>query len=559
MAHPLGKIVIEGWEGVVSPIHIMVIFGTFSVMKKALFTSVFVFTLFFHFLHTTHCTGFYDFKSILQAYLSEQAFYLGLAYATTATFTLYSLMQWHASWKLASAGAAGGLSILFALQLLGCWLVGCCGSPLLPVYLALLGPSFLDLAKPLVLGVTILSIGGSYLWMRRAIKHCGCEICPEGTSETSRPSVKDATLPAVSTGTKEAVQRLVNEIYTVHQIEKCRYCGCFQQVVGETVAALAEVPLTSELKDKLLEVKGNTPIAKYDCLGCDPCHAAILSNTFEGIIKKEPIEHKERVIAPEMESWPVEEGQYIIGNKEASVAISTLSDSVLYQRIVQHLGTQNIAIIGPTLTENIGVGKVVKNCISNPYIRFLILCGEDPKGHRSGASLLALLQNGIDSQGRIIGSPAIRPVLKNVDFLHVQHLRKQVQVIDLVGCDELDIIGKKVEDCARKNLTPFKETITIEGIKKVLAKPSKKLLLDPSGYFIIYPKPDKRAILVEHYPNDGTLRHIIEGDSVSEICSTIIELSLVSRLDHAAYLGRELERCRLSMELGFEFVQDRAG
>lgn len=260
-----------------------------------------------------------------------------------------------------------------------------------------------------------------------------------------------------------------------------------------------------------------------------------------------------------MKSWPVEEGQYTIGNEKAAVAISTLSDSIHYQKIVQHLGTKDVAIIGPTMTENIGIEKVVKNIVSNPCIRFLILCGDDPRGHRSGASLLALFQNGIDSQGRIIGSPAVRPVLKNVDFLHVQHLRKQVQVIDFVGCDELDIIEKKVEDCARKNLTPFKETITIEGIKKVLAKPSKKLVLDPSGYFIIYPKPDKRAILVEHYSNDGTLRHIVEGASVSEICSTVIELSLVSRLNHAAYLGRELERCRLSMELGFEFVQDRAG
>ncbi|OHB89753.1 MAG: hypothetical protein A3E19_06975 [Planctomycetes bacterium RIFCSPHIGHO2_12_FULL_52_36] len=240
------------------------------------------------------------------------------------------------------------------------------------------------------------------------------------------------------------------------------------------------------------------------------------------------------------------------------MAISTLADSTLYKEIIQHLGTQNIAIVGPTATENIGIEKVVKNIISNPYIRFLLLCGEDPKGHRSGTSLLALFASGIDTQKRIIGSPAVRPVLKNTDFLHVQHLRKQVQVVDLVGCGELATIEQKVKDCAKKNLAPFQGIPVINVVKKVLARPSKRLVLDPSGFFIIYPKPDKGEILVEHYSNDGTLTHIIEGGSPSEICNTIIELGLVSQLDHAAYLGRELERCRLSMEFRFKYVQDKA-
>lgn len=188
--------------------------------KRGVFVSVFGFTLFLHFGHTANWTGFYS-NSAFKTYLQEQAFYLGLAYAIAAVFTLYSLVQWQANWKLASAGAAGGLTIMFVLQLLGCWLVGCCGSPLLPVYLGLLGPSFLGLAKPLVLIVTVLSIGGSYLWMRRAIKRCGCRVCPESAT---------STLPNV--GMDEPFQQLINEIYTVYQIEKCRYCGCFQQVVN---------------------------------------------------------------------------------------------------------------------------------------------------------------------------------------------------------------------------------------------------------------------------------------------------------------------------------------
>lgn len=523
-------------------------------MKKALFILAFVSALFLHLGHTACWTELYFNPSgALKTYLQEQDFYLGLAYALAATFTAYSIVQWRANWKLASAGAAGGLSVLLFLQLLGCWLVGCCGSPLLPVYLALLGPSFLPLAKPMVLGITILSIGGSYLWMRRYIERCACEVCPERASEPPGLSIQEPTFP------KEAIQQIVNEIYATYQIEKCRYCGCFQQVVGEAITASAEIPLAKDLMDKLLEVKGNIPIARYDCLGCDPCHAATISNTLIETFKMRPLKCEEKASITNILTWPPEEGEYIVGNEHASVAITTLSDPTLVQRIVNRAGTENIAIVGPTLTENIGIEKVVKNIVSNPFIRFLIICGNDPKGHHSGASLLALAENGIDASKRIVGSPAIRPILKNIDPTHVQHFREQVQIFDLMGCDKLDKIGERIKDCAKQNLAPFGKALTMKGMKRVLAKPSKKLMLDPSGYFIVYPKPKDREIVVEHYSNNGTLTHVIVGSNAKEICDTVIELGLLSQLDHATYLGRELERCRLSMDLGFEFIQDKAG
>ena len=40
--------------------------------------------------------------------------------------------------------------------------------------------------------------------------------------------------------------------------------------------------------------------------------------------------------------------------------------------------------------------------------------------------------------------------------------------------------------------------------------------------------------------------------------SRIIERNLLSRLDHAAYLGRELARAERSLETGELYVQDRA-
>jgi tetrahydromethanopterin S-methyltransferase subunit A len=64
--------------------------------------------------------------------------------------------------------------------------------------------------------------------------------------------------------------------------------------------------------------------------------------------------------------------------------------------------------------------------------------------------------------------------------------------------------------------------------------------------------------LVEHYTNDGVVDVTIEGASPSAVYSAAIEKGLVSRLDHAAYLGRELARAERSLETGERYVQDRA-
>jgi hypothetical protein len=61
----------------------------------------------------------------------------------------------------------GGLTLTGFLAVAGCFLVGCCGSPMLVVYLNLFGAGFLPLAKPLVAVVTTLAIIGAWWWMKR--------------------------------------------------------------------------------------------------------------------------------------------------------------------------------------------------------------------------------------------------------------------------------------------------------------------------------------------------------------------------------------------------------
>ena len=54
--------------------------------------------------------------------------------------------------------AIGGVTLSGFLAIAGCFLLGCCGSPMLAVYLSLFGASFLPFARPFVAGVTTITI-----------------------------------------------------------------------------------------------------------------------------------------------------------------------------------------------------------------------------------------------------------------------------------------------------------------------------------------------------------------------------------------------------------------
>jgi tetrahydromethanopterin S-methyltransferase subunit A len=86
-------------------------------------------------------------------------------------------------------------------------------------------------------------------------------------------------------------------------------------------------------------------------------------------------------------------GEYVVGNRESCVSVVTLSEEI-------RLPTNEVAIQGGMKTENLGVEKVVANVLSNPNIRFLIVCGKEVRGHRSGDTMAALHRNGIDSANR---------------------------------------------------------------------------------------------------------------------------------------------------------------
>lgn len=97
-----------------------------------------------------------------------------------------------------------------------------------------------------------------------------------------------------------------------------------------------------------------------------------------------------------------------------------------------------------------------------------------------------------------------------------------------------------------------------EGCETVQARPDsdKEQVLDPKGYFLIRLKRETKEIEVGFCRKGNVVEMILVGKSPKEIYDTILRRGLVSRLGHAAYLGRELEKAYMALKLNIDYVQD---
>jgi tetrahydromethanopterin S-methyltransferase subunit A len=97
---------------------------------------------------------------------------------------------------------------------------------------------------------------------------------------------------------------------------------------------------------------------------------------------------------------------------------------------------------------------------------------------------------------------------------------------------------------------------------------------DPKGFFYIYVDKAAGKIVVEHYANveklvgmrdgdeikliaSGKIKHKFEDSHAEHMYKKILEKNIVSRLDHAAYLGSELAKAEIALQDNLEYEQDK--
>lgn len=79
---------------------------------------------------------------------------------------------------------------------------------------------------------------------------------------------------------------------------------------------------------------------------------------------------------------------------------------------------------------------------------------------------------------------------------------------------------------------------------------------DPHGYFLIRIDRKNKNIEVGFCKEKNVISVKITGKIPQEIYHTIIRKKLVGRLEHATYLGKELHKAYVALQLGLEYIQD---
>jgi dihydropteroate synthase len=108
------------------------------------------------------------------------------------------------------------------------------------------------------------------------------------------------------------------------------------------------------------------------------------------------------------------------------------------------------------------------------------------------------------------------------------------------------------------------------------------IALDPGGYFLIYIDTENALIYAKHFTNainekglavdpetgepfpcgvkvERQPTAVFQAKTAKELCIQIFEvpeISLVTKLDHAAYLGREFMRAEMALAMSQAYVQD---
>ncbi|MCD4840681.1 MAG: tetrahydromethanopterin S-methyltransferase subunit A [Methanosarcinales archaeon] len=156
--------------------------------------------------------------------------------------------------------------------------------------------------------------------------------------------------------------------------------------------------------------------------------------------------------------WPPVRGDYTVVDPRSRICVATLASDME--------AFPDACMVGSCKTENLGIEKIIINTISNSNIRYILVCGTESRGHLSGNTLLAIHKNGIDEQGRIIGSDGAIPFIENIPAEAIERFRQQVELIDRRGLVDTGKIQELINEFRSKG-NPFPEPpMVIETRKK---------------------------------------------------------------------------------------------
>lgn len=249
------------------------------------------------------------------------------------------------------------------------------------------------------------------------------------------------------------------------------------------------------------------------------------------------------------------------GPGSGPVAVCTLADRGLAEAL---RGSAGVGLAGPLMTANLGIEQVIWAVIGRPAIRHLLVCGADSPLFLAGASLVALIANGMSSlDRRIIGATGYLPYLRSVTPAEVAAFRRQVKLADLRGVSEPGRLRRQVLALANgQGDEATGRTGALPGARREFAplRPGgrRERVADAGGgFFVISADRRARQIVVEHYLPDLRPAHQMRGVRAESMLLGLLRAGVIDQPSHAGYLGAELAKAETALRLGLDYEQDK--
>jgi tetrahydromethanopterin S-methyltransferase subunit A len=159
--------------------------------------------------------------------------------------------------------------------------------------------------------------------------------------------------------------------------------------------------------------------------------------------------------------WPITKGDFNSGDANSPVAVMTCGSHLDEKGICD----KGAAICGSCKTENLGLEKVIANIISNPNIRFIMLCGTEVKGHLAGQTMVALHKNGV-KDGRVVGAEGAIPFIENLSDDAIKRFQEQCELVNIMESEDINAIATKINELKGRDPGAFAADPMIVEVKE---------------------------------------------------------------------------------------------
>lgn len=131
--------------------------------------------------------------------------------------------------------------------------------------------------------------------------------------------------------------------------------------------------------------------------------------------------------------------------------------------------------------------------------------------------------------------------------------KKRCSIPKDLGIDLLILKDKRVRE------EPYDKKIEANIKVEKVTEMSEPATLDSDGMFKIAVDRIDNVLVAVHFTSLEMNKpvNIIKGKTADSVRAKIMEMRLVSRLDHAAYLGSELAKAEIALRTGKEYIQDK--